>query len=163
MPSLTTVPAVRHRVGRTRVLFAALLTLWLPGLGLVLWMIFLESRLATRAGATIGFVALVTVSGLVLLRFWCQQVERDLSWDGARWSLSQAGRLLVESEQQPQVRLDLQSALLLHWAVPTRRRGVWLWTQAGDNWASWHLLRCALYSRGLSDEEPGSASGADPA
>lgn len=161
MPRLTTAPAVRHRVGRTRVLFAALLTLWLPGPGIVFWMTFVGPGLATSAGATIGFVALVTVSGLALLRFWRQQVERHLSWDGARWSLSQAGRLLADSEQQPQVRLDLQSALLLHWVVPTRRRGVWLWAQAGDSRTSWHLLRCALYSRGLSGEEAGSASGAD--
>lgn len=149
-------PAVRHPVGRTRLLAALLGVPWLLGAAALFYMLFMGFPQSGLALPALILILGVAFSGLTLRIFWTRQSARELLWDGARWSLTGAGhnRPLAGVD----VRLDLQRALLLRARGRAGQSGAWLWAEAGADRGRWHLLRCALYSSG-----PASAGSALPA
>lgn len=99
---------------------------------------------------------------------WQRSLPRgQLQWDGADWQLqhdrtSQAERLAG----RPEVRLDLQFALLLQ-ARSVHGRSCWLWLQqepASPLPGAWPAIRRALYSRApAAPAPPGAGPSADEA
>jgi hypothetical protein len=143
-------PSVTYPVGRTRRLAWLLAGLWLTGAAAVLGAFFSTPTLLQHGFLAMLLAASVLLSGGACLAFWRGQRARQLVWDGERWSLELDGGNGYVNEVRPQVRIDLQRALLLSLEQPQTRRSVWLWAEAGHDRARWHLLRCALYSSKLS-------------
>jgi toxin CptA len=151
-------PSVTYPVGRSRFLGQLLILGWLAGAGagVVLWRFHGISswRLVVMAVA-------LTLSGGLAWWLWRHLPDRCLRWDGQTWRLlasaqdsnaGQAARLAV--------RLDLQRHLLL------RLRSLdgvecWLWAEATADPARWHALRCAVYSRAMTDAQS-DAGAANP-
>ncbi|AVP57238.1 hypothetical protein C7H73_05850 [Pulveribacter suum] len=82
---------------------------------------------------------------------WQRSLPRgQLHWNGADWQLQRSGA--VQPEQlagRPEVRLDLQFALLLQ-ARTGQGRPCWLWLHQGAAPplpGAWPAIRRALYSR----------------
>ncbi len=82
---------------------------------------------------------------------WQRRLPRgQLLWDGGEWYLQRAGTPQAELlAGRPEVRLDLQFALLLHGRL-SRGGLCWLWLQqdaAAPLPGAWPAIRRALYSR----------------
>ena len=147
-----------HPAGRSRALAALLLALWLPGPALALaTALVLPAR---GAAVALAMLAGAGLNAALLWRFWQRQALCLLTFDGQTWRLRQ-GR--AATRERPalalQVALDLQSAALLRLQLPPEagsgQRPIthWLWLarQRGPGGAaSWHRLRCALYSPALA-------------
>lgn len=150
-------PPVSHAVGRSVRLAALLAAPWLLGAGCAAYAVHLGSaRVPSLALAGI-LVCALAFSAVTLALFWWRQSPGQLAWDGAQWRLQNETRdrhcdAWVLSGVE--VRLDLQTALLLQAWRSGRRRGVWLWAEANDDRARWHLLRCALYSGACAGDDP---------
>jgi hypothetical protein len=148
-------PAVTHPVGRTPRLAWLLAGLWLAGAVAVLGAFFSAPALIQHELFVMLLLASVLFSGGACLAFWRSQRARQLRWDGERWSLEPDSASGDGDAVWPRVRVDLQRALLLSFEQPPSRRPAWLWAEAGQDLARWHLLRCALYSY-----KPSAAEGA---
>jgi hypothetical protein len=76
-----------------------------------------------------------------------QRAPRRLSWDGVRWRL---GAVATPVDELPSgtlsVMIDLGAFLLLRFEADEMRALQWLPVQRNGLEASWHALRCALYS-----------------
>ncbi len=146
-------PPARHAFGASARLGWALCGLGLTGLAaLAAWQVvgadqFPGAGLALWAG-----------SAALAWRWWSTLPRGQLHWEGACWSVqTPAAADPLALAAAPQVRLDLQTALLLY-VRPLRGRGMWLWLGAGQGesaLAAWLALRRALYSR--APEAPAQA------
>jgi toxin CptA len=151
-------PSVTYPVGRSRFLGQLLILGWLAGAGagVVLW------RFHGVSGWRLMVIAVaLTLSGGLAWRFWRGLPDRQLRWDGQTW------RLLVSESQASAgpaarlaVHLDLQRHLMLR-LRGTDGTGSWLWAEAATDPARWHALRCAVYSRAMTDAQS-DAGAANP-
>lgn len=140
-------PAVTHSTGRTPLLAALLLGLWVLGAAAALggasaaWHSPMPTwKMAVLLGAPV-------LTGMALALWWRAQRPRRLAWDGVQWRLTYPAVDGVDGPAvQLQVCLDLQRALLLRVRDAGSMRGRWLWTEAGVDTARWHLLRCAVHA-----------------
>ena len=147
-------PSVTYPIGRTPPLRRVLVVLWLLGWVPCLWLIFGALTGATQAQAAMNLIvicgAALAATGCAQWRFWGQQRERQLHWDGADWFLLEldGGALdQMSAVGSATVRVDLQRCLLLRWRGRGDHKRRWLWADAGVDPQRWHLLRCALYSK----------------
>ena len=152
-------PSVNYPVGRSRFLGALLLGLWGAGVAATL----LWWREPGGQGWRLALVlASLGLSGRLAWRFWRSLNSRMLGWDGQSWRLGTGASDPVGSLR---VHLDLQSRLLLCLHGRTKAgRAVrhWLWADAAADPARWHALRCAVYSRAMTDPRTGPDAGAAP-
>lgn len=143
-------PPARHAVGPSQDLAWALAAASAAGLAAVgCW-------LAWGLGST--HQVLKAMAGLLVWLVcgaaawsWQRRLPRgQLLWDGAGWHLQRDRASQPEAlAGQPEVRLDLQFALLLH-ARPLQGRPCWLWLRqaaAAPLPGAWPAIRRALYSR----------------
>ena len=132
-------PSVSYPAGRSGLAAALYLCAWLLGAAAVgLWGL----REPTSGWQFGGALALLLLVGLFASWGWWQCPIGQLAWDGESWRLSQSGRLIEEGK--PEVVVDMQDALLLHWAGACDR---WLWLERRSRSSAWADLRRALYSR----------------
>jgi hypothetical protein len=76
-----------------------------------------------------------------------RRVPCRLSWDGERWRLGAAGAPLDELPCGTlRVMIDVGGFLLLRFEAEGARAMQWLPVQRSGLEASWHALRCAVYS-----------------
>ncbi|QTD43861.1 hypothetical protein [Ottowia testudinis] len=97
-----------------------------------------------------------------MLNFWRHQRARTLRWDGECWFVGAPVEAVEMGGEGAQVllRLDAQRWMLLWFQPASGARGCWLWAQARNDPARWHLLRCALYSP-LTSASAGSTPAAE--
>lgn len=91
-------------------------------------------------------------------RWWRALPRGELAWEGGQWTFAPAGPAeAMPLQGPPAVRLDLQSAMLLH-ARGVRGPALWLWLRRapGSGGAAWPAIRRALYSRALQAPLPAS-------
>lgn len=139
-------PPVAQRVGRSAVLGALLLVVWLAGAGILfsaLW------RGQYGRWPSLLLCAALALAGVAALQFWRCQQQRVLVWDGGQWLLVPSGRAPDARRDAVQLAVaqDLQFAVLLYCRAAGGQRH-WLWLQRGDA-ARWHALRSALYGSGM--------------
>jgi hypothetical protein len=140
-------PAVRYPVGRSARLAGVLGGVWAAGAAAASWVCFLAPARTSQAQIAILLIACLGVTAVGCLVFWRSQRPGLLVWDGERWGLATVSGERAAGEYMPQVRMDVQLAMLLRLQPrPAGRRAVWLWVEAAHEPARWHLLRCALYS-----------------
>ncbi|WP_137896431.1 hypothetical protein [Ramlibacter sp. 2FC] len=157
-------PSVTYPVGRSRFLALLLLSLWLAGAGVAgLWW-----RAPGGQGWRLALVlaALLLAAGLAW-RFWRSLAALALCWDGHSWRLRAGAPDMAAPELAGRlsVQLDLQRHLLLclHGRPEDGRPAqLWLWAEAKADPARWHALRCAVYSRAMTDPRTGPDAGAVP-
>ena len=148
-------PAVTHPTGRTPLLAALLLGAWLLGGAGALWVLGGPSGAPVTSWKAVPLAGTLLLAAIGLLGLWRSQPPRVLAWDGAQWRVRPAGALSLDGPALDlQVRLDLQSALLLRAQDVDSGRDFWLWAQDRSDSARWHLLRCALFSGGVPDPAP---------
>ncbi|MDO5086267.1 MAG: hypothetical protein Q4D74_01500 [Comamonadaceae bacterium] len=140
-------PAVTHPVGRTAALAAVLAGLCLAGGAAALAWLAWAAPGASHGWRAAVLLAAWLASGGGLWRFWRQQTPRELCFDGNAWQLKANGTTSIGASRV-RVALDAQRFALLRLEKPADGRicGIWLWAEAGRHAASWHRLRCALYS-----------------
>lgn len=146
MAGLRAAPPVAQHTGRSPVLGALLLAAWLAGAGTVasaLW------RGQYGLWPSCLLLAALALAGVAALRFWHNQRQRTLAWDGGQWLLVPAGRAPDARRDAVQLAVaqDLQFAVL---ACCRNARGQrrWLWLQRADA-ARWHAMRSALHGSGV--------------
>lgn len=94
---------------------------------------------------------------------WWRTLPRGvLLWDGAAWhaELGDAGQPAPLAES-PQVRLDLQSCMLLR-TRSAQSAALWLWlapAASPADAAAWSAIRRALYCRALAAPAPDDGAG----
>lgn len=154
-------PSVTYPVGRSRFLAMLLLLLWLAGAGAAgLWW-----RAPGGQGWRLALVlASLGLAGVLAWRFWRSLRAQALCWDGQSWRL-RAGAPGPEAAGGLSVHLDLQRHLLL--CLRERPEGGraawhWLWAEAAADPGRWHALRCAVYSRAMTDPRTGPDAGTAP-
>lgn len=157
-------PSVTYPVGRSRFLGAWLVLLWLAGAGVAgLWW-----RSPGGHGWRLALVlAALALAAALAGRLWRSLGAQDLCWNGSTWQLQARGTAAPAHEVQGSLRvhLDLQRRLLLCLqAAPAQGRASrhWLWAEAAADPARWHALRCAVYSRAMTDPRTGPEAGAAP-
>jgi hypothetical protein len=132
-------PSVSYPVGRSA--FAGGVSAALALLGLLVaagWT--MQSGFGWRQGA--AFVAVLACAGLAW-HGWLRSPQGVLRWDGFAWSW-EGGAEVVPG--RPELALDLQSRLLLHWR-PDSGGAQWLWIARDAAPSHWDALRRAVYSR----------------
>ena len=142
-------PSVSYPVGRSR--FAGLLALvaWLSGCGTIALWWDQTHEPGWRQG--MALVVLAGVGGYAVWT-WLRSPEGRLAWESDSWTWSTAKG--TESGQV-EVRLDLQSRVLLRWQSPGC--SAWLWLHGASRPEQWDDLRRALHSP-AARETPVSAS-----
>ena len=112
---------------------------------------------AWQAGAggrqLLAFALLLACAGFAFATWWRSPVG-VLRWDGLGWSWEEGG---PPAPGRPELALDLQGRLLLHWR-PHAGRSRWLWVERASDTSHWDALRRAVYSRAGAD----APSGAEP-
>jgi toxin CptA len=103
-----------------------------------------------------GFAA-VLACGAFAVHAWWRSPLGVLRWDGLAWTWEEGGG--QAGAGQPELALDLQGRLLLHWR-PHQGRSRWLWLERASDASHWDALRRAVYSR-ASTQVP--AAGKPPA
>jgi len=146
-------PSVSYPVGRSSFLAGLLGVLWLAG-AMVCWPVWHEQGVTDwRAAVSIGATLL---AGACAFWWWCRLPSGRLLWDGGQWSLQVTGvPAVVPATGTVRVALDLQSRLLLQLeGLATDGARAWLWLDASADPLRWHALRCAVYSRAMTDTQP---------
>lgn len=132
-------PSVNYPVERSRFAAALLLLAWLLGTG-ACWLWWIQAQ---APGWRLGVASLVMfATGSFAAWSWWRSPRGTLACDGESWTWLADGRV---SGGTPEVSLDLQRWLLLHWKGATVSRWLWL-VRAGES-GRWDDLRRAVYSR----------------
>lgn len=167
-------PPVRYPVRRSPVLGGFLVLIWAMGLILeVVW--FLLHRAAgdqTGASWLVFPLFLPWVCGAFAAWAWFRMPPGWLVWDGAAWSFAVGpnggGNSTAEAHVTPEVRLDLQGALLIGLrggkaAYPRRGpRTAWVWVEASQAPGRWMALRRTLFADPVPDHrEPDTSRQAE--
>lgn len=140
-------PSVTYPVGRSRFAGLLVLAVWLAGLAAITAWI-LQSPAAGGRHLLAGCV--LAVSGIAGLAGWLRAARGTLSWDGEGWRWEEAG--LAVATGRPQLVVDWQSRMLLHWHGQERAR--WLWAERTSDASHWDALRRAVYSRASTPVPP---------
>src|SRR5579875_1617508 len=103
-------PSVSYPVGRSRFAAVVLAIAWLAGLAAAfLW--------AAESDATGWRVALASAALVASAAYaaagWLSTPCGTLTWNGAEWNWQEEG--LAAASGRPQLGMDLQSRMLLHW------------------------------------------------
>lgn len=143
-------PPARHAVGPSQGVAWAIVATSAAGLVTIgCWLVW---GLGNTYLVTKGAAALLFWLGCSAAAWsWQRRLpDGQLEWDGAEWYLQRARVPQVELlAGRPEVRLDLQFALLLHGRL-SQGRPCWLWLQqaaAAPQPGAWPAIRRALYSR----------------
>lgn len=81
---------------------------------------------------------------------WRRSPAGDLRWDGTAWQWEEGAAC---APGQPELALDLQSAMLLRWR-PDAGRALWMWVERASDASHWDALRRAVYSRASTPVPP---------
>lgn len=139
-------PSVTYPVGRSRFAAALLLLAWLLGAAsLALWSLRSWGPVWQVAAAAGLLVALGAASAWC---WWCA-AQGELAWSGESWTWTSGA---CAQAGEPQVALDVQRFLLLHWRGG--KGGTWLWLERACLPGRWEDLRRAVYSRARPDALP---------
>ncbi|MDR2127789.1 MAG: type IV secretion system protein [Burkholderiaceae bacterium] len=153
-------------MGRDRGLLFFLVALWLAGFVVLLigWLAGGKAPSGGQQWRSLACLVLCVAVGAGLAVFWIGQQPAVLRFDGQTWFVRPAGvepgHALEATLLDVGVVLDWQIYALLQVRLALGKRGVatsgggrWLWVSAQKNsGASWHALRCALYSRPRTGE-----------
>ncbi len=141
-------PAVTYPVGRSAIRALISLVLWLAGLAAVMaWSVLGRVQFTLLAGP------LVMGAGALAWWGWWQSGNGELCWRTDGWQLRHRQTV---SEGAPEVVLDLQASLLLHWCGA--QGNTWLWLDRRVAPRQWDALRRAVYSRAIADTPSAGAA-----
>lgn len=141
-------PSVSYPVGRSRLGYAILWTIWAAGACCASVWRYQNNSGGVRWAVVLAAFALA--SAALAWALW-PRAPRVLRWDGACWSLSGVRPLGMA---QAAVGLDLQVALLLR-VQEAGHATQWLWADRAAAPERWNALRRAVYCRAPSPQDAG--------
>jgi toxin CptA len=147
-------PSVSYPVGRSALAGWLLALAVLAALALALFWCWQAAQVGWRQASAL---AATLACGGVALAGWLRSPRGSLHWDGGEWRWEPGASRAGQQAGRPEIALDLQSRLLLHWRG-TDAGSRWLCLEQASAPLHWEALRRAVYSPASHAAPPGAPS-----